>query len=132
MVAQHIPLAVLAAHCEFMNPIGRYGAHGLHRLDLFIAHTVGAQISGRLHSNQGCDLKDVVLNHVAHDTGLLVVSAATFDAYGFGVRDLNVVNVLAIPQRLEDTVGEAKDQQILNRLFAQVVVNAVDLVFMED
>jgi hypothetical protein len=43
-----------------------------------------------------------------------------------------VVDVVAVPERLEDGVGEAEDQQVLHRLLAQVVVDAVDLLLVED
>src|SRR5688500_19375562 len=35
------------------------------------------------------------------------------------------------PQRLEDRVGEAKDEEVLDRLFPEVVVDAVDLPLVE-
>ncbi len=36
-----------------------------------------------------------------------------------------------MPQGLEDVVGEPEDQEILDRLFAQVMVDAVDLGLLE-
>jgi hypothetical protein len=42
-----------------------------------------------------------------------------------------VVHVSAVPQRLEDAVGEAQHHQVLHGLLAQVVVDAVDLVLRE-
>ncbi len=59
---------------------------------------------------------------------LLVVAAALLDADRFRHRDLHVVDVAAVPDRLEDAVGEAEDQDVLDGLFAQVVIDAVDLV----
>ena len=73
----------------------------------------------------------MVLNHVAHDARLLIVAAAPLDAHRFGVRDLDVVNVLPVPKRLVDAVGEAEDQKVLDGLFAEVVVNAVNLRLVE-
>ena len=43
-----------------------------------------------------------------------------------------MVDVVAVPDRLEDRVGEAKDQDVLDRFLAQVVVDAVDLALVED
>ena len=45
----------------------------------------------------------------------------------FGNGDLHMVNVLAIPDRLEDAIGKAENQQVLHRLFAEIMVDAVDL-----
>src|SRR4029453_7635151 len=41
-------------------------------------------------------------------------------------------HVAAVPQRLEDPVGEPEHQQILDRLLAEVMVDPVDLIFLED
>ena len=42
-----------------------------------------------------------------------------------------MVDVLAAPHRLEQRVGEAKDEQVLHRLLAEVVVDAEDLRLVE-
>ena len=44
-----------------------------------------------------------------------------------GHGDLDVVHVAAIPERLEDAVAEPEDEQVADRLLAQVVIDAVDL-----
>ena len=44
----------------------------------------------------------------------------------------DVVDVVAVPDGLEDAVGEAEDEDVLDGLFAEVVVDAEDLVFVED
>ncbi len=41
--------------------------------------------------------------------------------------DLHVVDVVAVPERLEDRVAEAQRDQVLDRLLAEVVVDAEDL-----
>ncbi len=40
-----------------------------------------------------------------------------------------MVNVIAIPERFKDGVTEPEHQHILNSLFAEVMIDAVDLVF---
>src|SRR5581483_392303 len=62
---------------------------------------------------------------------LFVISAALLDAQGFSHRDLDVVNVVAVPDRLEDAVAEAEGQNVLDRLLAEVMVNPVSLLFPE-
>ena len=47
----------------------------------------------------------------------------------FGHRDLDRVDVIAVPQGFEDGVGKAREQDVLHGLFAQVMVDAIDLVF---
>jgi hypothetical protein len=74
----------------------------------------------------------VVLDDVLGDARLLVELAPTLDADLLGHGDLHVVDVLAVPERLEHAVGEAKDEQVLNRLLAEVVIDAEHLRFTED
>jgi hypothetical protein len=76
-------------------------------------------------------LQQVVLEDVADRAGLLVEAGAALDAHRLAHRDLNVVDELAIPDRLEDAVGEAQGEQVLDRLLAQVVVDAEDLALDE-
>ena len=74
----------------------------------------------------------MVLDHVAQRAGVVVVAAAVFDADGLRRRDLHAVDVTAVPDRLEDHVREAQRHDVLHRLFAEVVVDAVDLALVED
>ncbi len=58
----------------------------------------------------------------------VVVVAAPLDADRLGDGELDVVDVVLVPQRLEDAVGEAEGEQVLHRLLAEVMVDAVDLL----
>ena len=107
------------------------GSHRAEQLHLLVAHGLGAEVARRLHAHDGHQLHDVVLDDVAQRAGLLVVRAATLDADVLGDGDLHVVDVLPVPQRLEDAVGKAEDEQVLHRLLAEVVVDAVDLLLVE-
>src|SRR4051812_27423042 len=102
--------AVLPAHALLSNALGRELASGVHCLNLLVAHVLGRERGGRLHRDDRENLKDVVLNHVAHDARFFVVAAAPLDAHRLGVRYLHVIYVLPIPHRLEDGVGEAEDE----------------------
>ena len=63
--------------------------------------------------------------------GLLVVGPAGLHPHVLGHGDLHVVDVAPVPDRLEDAIGEAEDQDVLDRLLAQVVVDAVDLALVQ-
>ena len=108
------------------------GVMALPDFDLFGADGGGLEGDGRLHGDEAEELHDVVLDDVAEGSGGLVEGAAAFDADGFGGGDLDVVDVVAVPDVLEDAVGEAEDEDVLDGLFAEVVVDAEDLVFVED
>ena len=73
----------------------------------------------------------MALEHVAHHPGLLVVAGAVLDPDAFRRRDLHVVHVLAVPDRLEDRVGEPEHEEVLDSLLREVMVDAVDLVLGE-
>ena len=77
-------------------------------------------------------MEKMIGHHVAQGTGRVVVRAPVFDPHGFRHRDLHVIDVAAIPQRLENTVGESEHQDVLHRFFAEVVIDAIDLWFLED
>jgi hypothetical protein len=68
-------------------------------------------------------------HHVAVGAGLLVEAAALAQAQRLGHVDLHVVDEVAVPDRLEQAVGEAERQDVLRRLLAQEVVDAEDLLF---
>jgi hypothetical protein len=73
----------------------------------------------------------VVLDDVAHDARRIVESPSALDPDLLRRRDLDLVDVLAVPERLEDRVAEAKDQDVLDGLLAQVVVDAEGLSLVE-
>ncbi len=71
-------------------------------------------------------------DHVAQRPGGFVKTAAMLDAHGLRGGDLHVIDVVAIPERLDDVVGKAEHHQVLHRLFAEVVVDAVNLFLRQD
>ena len=73
----------------------------------------------------------MVLHHVAQRACALVVRRAVLDADGLGGGDLNVVDVAPVPDRLEHAVGEAEHQQILDGFLAQIMIDAIHLIFVE-
>ncbi len=68
-------------------------------------------------------------HHVAKRARSFVKAATVLDADGFGRGDLHVVDVVAVPERLDDVVGKAEDHDVLHGLFAEVMIDAVDLLF---
>jgi hypothetical protein len=62
----------------------------------------------RLHGQRAQQLQRMVLHHVAQGAGLVVEGAALFHAQVLGDRDLDVGDVLAPPDGLEQRVAEAQ------------------------
>src|SRR5262249_36835541 len=89
-----------------------YGPNRFQHLDLFVANGFAVQSGGRLHSQIGKDLKKMILNNVAEGACLIVENSPALDSEIFSHRDLDAVDVIAIPERLQKRVREAKDQQV--------------------
>src|SRR5437867_8772520 len=52
-------------------------------------------------------------------------------AHRLGYGDLHVIDIPAVPYWLENAVREAENKDVLNGLFPQVVIDPVDLAFVE-
>ena len=57
--------------------------------------------------------------------------SAMLDPKIFGNGDLNVFDGVPIPERFKNRIREAERQEILHRLFAEVMIDAVDLGFLD-
>ncbi len=100
------------------------------RIFVCSSRTASASNDGRLHRGQGDQLENVVRDHVAQGPAL-IVAAARLHSHGFRDGDLHVPDVAAVPDGLKDAVGETEHQDVLHGLFAEVVVDAVDLLVLE-
>ena len=74
----------------------------------------------------------MVLDHVAHLPGLIEVTPATFDTHFFRYGDFNVVDRAAVPVIDKQGVRKAQRQQVEHRLFAEVMVDTVNLALFEE
>ncbi len=129
--AGHAARGVLAEHHVVQHLLGRgEGLDGAQHLDLLVAHRIGIERHRRFHRGEADELEDVVLQHVAEDARLFVVAAARLDAQLLARGDLHVVDVAAVPDGLEDGIGEAQDEEVLDGLLAEVVVDAEDLLLV--
>ena len=96
-VAVERPRTVLSPHQVIVHLGGRDGTDRAQHLHFFIAHGIGAESDRRLHRHEREQLQEVVLEHVAHHAGFLVVAPPMLDPHALGRRDLHVVHVLAVP-----------------------------------
>lgn len=74
----------------------------------------------------------MVLDHISEGSGGVVIGAAFFDSHGFACGDLDVIDEAVVPEWFEDGVCEAQHHDVLGCFFTQVMVDAVDGVFLED
>src|SRR5262249_11044184 len=74
----------------------------------------------------------MVLYHIADCPGFFVIRRPSLQTNILSHSNLDVIHIAPIPDRLENPVSEAEDQDILSSLFTQVVVNAIVLFLAED
>ena len=74
----------------------------------------------------------VVLDHITNGAGLLGEATTALDAEALGHRDLHALDIVSVPERFEESVREAEDQKVLDRLLPEIMVDAEDARFIED
>src|ERR1700694_813096 len=77
---------------------------GAHNFDLLVANGIGIEGHRRLHSREAEHLHDMVLHHVAYRSRLFVILGACANTQAFGDVDLHMIDVLLVPEWLEDTI----------------------------
>ena len=73
----------------------------------------------------------MVRHHVAHSPDIIEVAPTPFDTDSLGIGDLHVIDIVTVPKRLKNAVTEAEDEQVLHCLFAEIMIDAIDLIFGE-
>ncbi len=74
----------------------------------------------------------MVLDHVSDGPSPLVGGAPVGHVEGLGHGDLHRCHVLGVPDRLEEAIGEAEIEQVLDRLLAEVVIDPEDPSLVEN
>ncbi len=95
---------------------------GRHR----VVQVVGTERRRLLHDHEGEHEQQVALDHVDERTRRVVVARATLEREPLVVDDLDALDVLGIPDRVEDPIGEPEAEQIDDRRLAEEVIDAVD------
>src|SRR5581483_3728595 len=99
---------------------------------LLIPDSISLKRHRRLHGSQAEQLHHVVRNHVTQCARGVEIPAALLDTDSLRIRDLYVIDVPPVPDRLEDRVVETEHEYVLHRLFAEIVIDAVNLVLRQD
>ncbi len=73
----------------------------------------------------------MVLHHVAQRPDVVVEAAAVLDSEVLGHGDLHAGDAVAVPQGLEDRVGEPQEHDVHRGFLAEEVVDAVDLPLVQ-
>ena len=113
------------------RPPGRSGGIASNTFVFSSTSGLGSSDVGRLHRDEAEHLEQVRHDHVAERAGALVEAGARADRERLGHVDLDVVDVVAVPDRLEHAVREPQREDVLHRLLAEVVVDPEDLRLVE-
>jgi hypothetical protein len=87
---------------------------------------------GRLHGQQQQHVEQMVLHHVADAADLIIELASPLHAEILGHGDLHALDIVAVPDRLQESIGEPEIKQVLDRFLAEIVVDAEDGFLIED
>ena len=74
----------------------------------------------------------MVLDDIAGGANAVVVAGPPAQPDVFGHGDLHMVDIVRVPDRIPQLIGEPQRQDVLNRLVAQVVVDPEDRFLRED
>ena len=94
----------LAAHQVLFIDWG----NGFQYLHLLVANAFAVEPCRRLHREIGQNLKQVILNYVTNYACLIVKSASPLHAEILGQGDLYTLDVVAVPERLNEGVCKAE------------------------
>ena len=108
------------------------GPEAAQHFHLGIAHDVGIERVGWLHRDETEQLQQVILNHVPQGAGFFIITGPRPDAFRFADGNLDVVDIFVVPDRLENAVGEPDDHEVLDGLFAQIMIDPENLRLVED
>ena len=82
----------------------------------------------QFYAEAGDHLEHVILHDVADRACFFIKLSAPGDAEVFGHRDLHALDVVGIPPRFDQRIGEAEINEVLHRLLAKVMIDAKNRV----
>src|SRR5256884_1105808 len=125
-IRRHAFLRSVAAKLSAYEAVRGEGGDRLEDLHLLVADGFAVWPDRRLHRQVAQDLEQMILDDVAHGARLVVEHAPALNSELFGHRDLHALDVIAVPERLQERVGEAEEEHVVHRPLAEVVVDAKD------
>lgn len=108
------PRGVLAAAGGLVERLGELRRR--EHLDLLGLQRPGAEADRLLHGGERQQLHQMVLDDVAGGADAVVIAGPTAQADVLGHGDLHVVDVVRVPDRVEQLIGEPQRQDVADRL----------------
>ena len=106
MLTLPFALSILTTDYIILNICIRHRAERLIHLDNLITEVVSIELYRRFHSHKSEKLREVVLHHITHSSCLVVKSATALYSHILNRRNFYTVNIIAVPQRLKDTISK--------------------------
>src|SRR5260370_23573833 len=100
--------------------------------DFLIADRIGIKGNWWFHRNQRKQLQHMILHHIADSPRLFIIAGTALYTDIFRHGDLHTVDIATVPNWLEDTISQAEDEDILHCLLTQIMVDTIDLLFLEN
>jgi hypothetical protein len=119
--------AELAAH-QVPRVKRRYSLEHLH---FFIADGFAVGADRGFHGKIGEHLEQMILDDIADSANPLIEGASSLHAKVLLHSDLHAFDMSTVPKRLRQFIGEPEKQHAVNRLFAEVMVDSVNRLFVE-
>jgi hypothetical protein len=130
--ATYCALAVLPSHGVVAKLFKSLWAYRTQDLRFGVAHRIRSEYGRRFHCSHGKQLQSVILDNVTQRARVVVILAPLLYADSLCDGDLYVIDKGAVPDGFDNAVGESKDKNVLDCLFAEIMVNAIDLRFVKD
>ena len=97
-----------------------------------ITEVIRIEDSRRFHSSKSYKLNQMILYHIPQSSRRFVESATLLDSQILYSGNFYVVDIIPVPERLENTIGKTESQHILRCLFTEKMINTVNLMFFEN
>src|SRR5262249_36097443 len=85
----------------------------------------------RLHCEIRQDLEKVILDYVADGARLIIKRSPPLDTEILRHRDLHTLDMVAIPERFQERIREARKKHVVYWSFSQIVIDAEDGLLIE-
>ena len=69
----------------------------------------------------------MVLHDISDDAIVVEVATTTIHTKGLFEHDLDIVDVLSVPDCAENQVGEASDEEVLDHFLSEIMVDSLDV-----
>src|SRR5208337_5422460 len=97
------------------------GADGTEHIGLLVTNLISVEGNWRLHSYHTEYLDEMVLDHVSEGASFIIIDPSVLYSHLLRHRNLDIVDVSAIPYWLEEGICEAECQDVLHSFLSEIM-----------